>query len=198
MTSVKQLARHGCLALALAGLARVDRTDGAAVTNAPPKTVTAPKSATAETTVTNAPPKKVEIPKSSFHYEIGVSKDPFFPLSARLRPQVPVAPVEVSPTVPVTPQPTAVNPATPRPPQPGETPAVTAQFSVKAIILGKKRSAVIHTGTHSYDFFAGDTLTVRVPGGVARVHCVEVRDHSIVIEVEGEKETRELKLRPDL
>ncbi len=190
MTFAKQLSCCCCFALLLAGFAGANRADGAAATNAPPKTVPAPG--------TNAPPKKVEIPKSVFHYEIGVSKDPFFPLSTRLRPQAAVTtPVEVSPTVTVTTN-TVVNPPVIRPPQQGEALPATDQFSVKAVIIGKKRSAVIHTGTHSYDFFAGDTLTVRVPNGVARVHCIEVKDHSVIIQVEGEKEKRELKLRSDL
>lgn len=183
-----------------------DARAAAAATNAPakpaPAAITANdksgkagKTAAPEPAPTNAPPKKVEIPKSAFHDELGVGKDPFFPSSPRRGPRPLPTPPGTEPPVVTPPVPEVVVPA-PQPP-PRET-AASAQFSVKGIFLGKKRSAVIHTGSNTYDFFLGDHFAVRAGTNVLRVQCLDIGERTVTIKVDGEKEPRELRLRPDL
>ena len=53
-----------------------------------------------------------------------------------------------------------------------------------------RRQAIINNQT----FSAGDTATVNVPTGRVRVRCLEIRDKSVIVTVDGQKEKQELKL----
>lgn len=42
---------------------------------------------------------------------------------------------------------------------------------------------------------AGETLPVKLLDGTVNVHCIEIRNESVLVEVQGEKGTREINLR---
>jgi len=44
-------------------------------------------------------------------------------------------------------------------------------------------------------FAAGETLPVKLLDGKVNVRCVEVREQSVIVDVQGEKGPREIKLR---
>jgi hypothetical protein len=54
----------------------------------------------------------------------------------------------------------------------------------------KRRQAVIN----DHAFSAGETMTVKLPAGAVRVHCVEILERSVIVTVNGRREKRELKL----
>ena len=103
--------------------------------------------------------------KSLFQDDLKSGKDPFFPRSTRRGPK--------------TPELTAV-----------ATPLVNL---VLKGITGppKRRFALINNQTLS----AGETASVRVANGQIKVHCLEIRDDSVLISVEGNPEQKELRLR---
>ena len=73
-----------------------------------------------------------------------------------------------------------------RPPEPEPN-----ELTLRRITRSKQgRQAVINDRTLS----AGQTATVKVAAGHVRVQCVEIRDRSVVVNVKGERATRELKL----
>ena len=41
---------------------------------------------------------------------------------------------------------------------------------------------------------AGETASVKLDGGNIKVRCVEIRERSVVVQVEGEGESREIQL----
>ena len=47
---------------------------------------------------------------------------------------------------------------------------------------------------NSHTFAVGETASVKVAAGRVRVHCVEIRDKSVIVTVNGQKEKQELKL----
>ena len=44
-------------------------------------------------------------------------------------------------------------------------------------------------------FAAGDTAKVKVRDGDVKIRCVEIRDSSVIVAVDGQPEPREIKLR---
>lgn len=55
----------------------------------------------------------------------------------------------------------------------------------------QRRLATVNDQT----FLAGETLKVAVRGDSVRVHCVEIRERSVLVTVQGEAGPRELKLQ---
>jgi len=149
---------------------------------------------------TNTPPKVVSIPKSSFLDKRGDGRDPFFPSSERrqVRTDPPVPPPTI--VVPVPPVEAVTNTASTATTviPPPDAPKASDSFSVRGIVGGRKPSALINSGVASYDFFQGDELFVRVKEGIRRVKCIEIKPRAVIIHVEGEKEPREFKMRPDI
>ena len=119
---------------------------------------------------TNAAPAELELPKSLFVIpaDSGEGKDPFFPLSTRLRPAPPV----------VTPTTTNVGP-------------VTVQLDLKGISGAvDHRLAIINNRT----FAVGEEEELAVNSGRVRVVCKEIKDDSVIVLVNGQE--RLLRLRP--
>ncbi len=199
------LARLACVAVAIACAGAGGASAVAQATNPPPKAVEkkgppgkgAPVIATV--TPTNTPPKIVHIPKSFFVDKRGDGRDPFFPSSDRrqVRVESPVSPV--TPVSPIPVPPTDITNATTIPVIAApDAPKASDAFSVRGIIGGRKPSALLNSGVATYDFFQGDELIVKVRDGIKRVRCIEIKARTVTIFVEGEKEPRDLKLRPDL
>ena len=132
--------------------------------------VTASVSAGTETNATRlAPPLLV---KSVFIDDPRSGKDPFFPASTRRQG---VTPQPVSPTSP-TPEP--VN--------------YLSQLALKGI-SGPKNAplALINSSTMA----VGELAEIRLGRQVVKIRCREIRDRSVIVELDGGGETRELRLR---
>ncbi len=54
----------------------------------------------------------------------------------------------------------------------------------------QRRKAVIN----SHTFSAGETVTLKLPTGLVKVHCVEIRPRSVIVIVNGGRDKRELRL----
>lgn len=126
-----------------------------------------------------------EVPKSVFNYDEKVARDPFFPNSTRLKP-VPPPPVVQPRTTPETSQPRQA-------PVPVAAPVVESLYSQLSLrgIIGNKQFAQINSQT----FAQGEQLGVRLSKGLVRVKCVEIRERSVVVQIEGEPQPKELFLR---
>lgn len=72
----------------------------------------------------------------------------------------------------------------------GGSPSPTSLTLKKITGTKQRRQAVINNQTLS----RGESAVVRVANGQVRVRCVEIRDRSVVVVVEGEREQRELVL----
>lgn len=113
---------------------------------------------------------KIEIPKSEFVIPSvpGEGRDPFFPDSTR---------------VALTQKPAAD--------KPGTKVAAPVLFSLKAITAsGGRRVASIN----NRPFEAGEEGEIAFGTSRVRVRCIEVREDSVIIDVDGQ--TQELRLRP--
>ncbi len=108
----------------------------------------------------------VVIRKSVFQNDLKDGKDPFFPKSTRRGPKTPEATAQIA------------------------TPLVNL---VLKGITGppKRRFALINNQTLS----AGEIASVRIANGQIKVHCLEIRDDSVIILIEGNPEQKELRLR---
>lgn len=120
------------------------------------------------TTGTNAP--AIVIPKSNFIIPSSVTqgRDPFFPLSSRL-----------------------VLNATPNNAETVKTAPVT--LALKGVSgTESKRFALINDKT----FESGEEREISVGASKVRVHCIQIREDSVTVEVNGTRQ--ELRLRPGL
>ena len=120
---------------------------------------------------THANSDAIEVPRSVFTIPAKASdgRDPFFPLSRRMV-------VEAKPNN-------------------GDTPkSAPVSLTLKGIARtpDKKRFAMINDKT----FSAGEEREVMINNSRVRVHCVEIKEDSVVIEVNGER--KELRMRPGL
>ena len=189
------LQRWGVLVFTLIGTVALW---AAAVTNAPPdKGGKAVPAKPAEPAATNKVWVEVVIPKSSFEFKVGVSKDPFYPTSTRLNPAPPPV-VKTNVTVQVDANLTNAVPSTTSttpPPVPVVKAKPSACLSLKGLFLGRTKSATINTTVKTYDILLGEEMLVRTPEGALRVKCLQVKDHAVILKVEGEDETVELRLR---
>jgi len=109
-----------------------------------------------------------EIPASVFVLpaKADEGRDPFFPASIR-----PYG-----------------TPAAPKTTKADKTPQVEVQLNGISV-SGNRRVATIN----QHAFEAGDETEIVVPGGRIRIRCIEVKDDSAVVEVNGER--RELRLK---
>ena len=104
--------------------------------------------------------------KSVFEDDLKNGKDPFFPRSVRRADRPPTINTEVV------------------------APAV--QLALKGISgPANRRFALIN----NQPLAAGETAYVRIASGQVKVHCLEIRDDSVIISVEGDPEQKELRLR---
>ena len=119
---------------------------------------------------TNTPPWELPIPKSTFIEDPKIGRDPFFPRSTRRAPKAPV------PT-----------------PDSGEA---SKTASVKALSDRLRLQGI--TGRvaliNQVDFVAGQESEVKIPNGKLKIRCVAVRQNSVVIQVQGDTETKILQL----
>lgn len=129
---------------------------------------------------TNAAPKVLVIPVSVFIDNPAVGKDPFYPDSTRRSPQ---------PKTPANPAPGGTPVAQGAPAAPKRNPA--ALLVLRGMSGSKSRRLVI---INNQTFAQGETAVVQTPDGNVRVTCVEIRDKSVVVAVEGQAERKELRL----
>ena len=112
----------------------------------------------------------IEVPRSEFAFpsKAGDGRDPFFPLSTRIRAGIKPA-----------------NSTTPKP--------VSVSLTLNGIsVTESRRYALINGKT----FVVGDQLEVPVGDARVRVRCVEIRGDSAVVEVNGSRQ--ELRLKPGI
>jgi hypothetical protein len=114
----------------------------------------------------------IEVPRSLFTIptKVGDGRDPFFPVSRRMV-------VEAKPD------------------KGGDTPKPAAvSLLLKGISrgAGTKRYALINDKT----FTVGDEHEVVVNNSRARVHCIEIKEDSVLIEINGTRQ--ELRMRPGI
>ncbi len=62
-------------------------------------------------------------------------------------------------------------------------------FSLKGIIAGSKPSAMISTGSKTYTLFQGDSLLMETAGGNVTVHCDQLTQDRVTLNVGGETVT---------
>ena len=110
-------------------------------------------------------------PQSEFDSQPGSGKDPFFPNSTRLRPR---------PAVRVT------DPAL-------LTSGVPDFIVLKGLaVMNQRKLAIIN----NYTVEAGEEFPLKVSGRTLKVKCVEIKESSVIINVNGS--TKELQLRHGL
>lgn len=119
-------------------------------------------------------PAKLElgpVPRAEFVDDPATTKDPFFPNSTRRM-------VRRSES------------ATPAPP-----PSASTGLVLKGFLGSPTRPlALINNQTCA----AGEEVIVRTPGGQVKLRCLEIREKSVVIAIEGEPGRKELFLRSGL
>lgn len=121
------------------------------------------------------------VPVAVFVDDPGTGIDPFFPNSRRRPARVTRAPG----TTPVLAQ-----PETPRPPP------LAVTLSLRGIVgPGYRRLALISANARTYDVQAGEAMLLRNGPLDLRVTCVEIRESSVLIRVDGENSDRELQLK---
>lgn len=123
----------------------------------------------------------VELPKSKFEFDPNRGRDPFFPQRFSRVPTKPAttAPVTTTPTV----TPVAAKPL------------LSRHLTLRGIFRSESRQLALISGQRLTEEFAvNQEKSVSTPEGPLKVRCVEIRDKSVVLAVEGEPERKELKL----
>lgn len=132
-------------------------------------------------TQTNSAPKVIQIPKSVFTSDPTNGKDPFFPDSIRRNPPSPRPP---------TPTPTTDRS---KGPQVGLNKNPASDLVLQGLAGSKSQRLGLINGR---TFAAGESGTIVITNGVSlRLKCIEIRPRSVIVQVDGEASTRELKLR---
>ena len=128
------------------------------------------------------------VPAAVFNDDPNTGIDPFFPHSRRRPARVTRAPGEGA--IATTPAPIAARPEPPRP-------SPSALNLVLRGIVGPahRRLALISTTTRTFDVKSGEELAMRAGTADVRVTCVEIRERSVIVRVEGEPTDRELLLK---
>lgn len=128
-----------------------------------------------------AEPKKEPVaPKSVFTVDPKKGKDPFYPKSERWNPPPPKPKVETTTTV------------KPAEPPPKKDPY--KHFELKGFVgSGDKRVVTISSGTRNYIVVLGENKMAVTPDGNYRFKVVRYTESGVVIQIEGEKEEKELK-----
>jgi len=127
--------------------------------------------------------KEVEAPKSVFAIDPKAGKDPFFPKSERWNPPPPKPKVDVEVNAPdkPTPPPPKVNPY--------------ESFELKGFVgTGNGRVVTISSGVKNYIMMLGETKMAATPKGNYRFKIVKFTATGVVIQIDGEKEEKELTL----
>jgi len=127
-----------------------------------------------------AVPQPFVVPKSEFVDDYKSGRDPFFPNSRRRNP---------APPVPV---------ADPRPKDKGSVseavpvPSFVSSLYLKGISKGirGRRFALINNIT----FAPGEQYLIKTLGGTNLVRCLEIKDVSVTVQIEGSNETKNLYL----
>ncbi len=128
-----------------------------------------------------APAKEVEAPKSTFATDPKAGKDPFFPKSERWNPPPPKPKVEVVST-----------PDKPAPPPVKIDPYES--FELKGFVgSGDGRVVTVSSGVKNYIMMLGESKMAATPKGNYRFKIVRYTATGVVIQIDGEKEERELK-----
>ena len=132
-------------------------------------------------------PKEIVIPLSKFEYDNKKGNDPFFPNSHRWNPP---------PPPPVTPQVTPGTPVKPAEPPPKKDPYEF--FTIKGLTGTKdaKFAVISVTGAKgkNYTLSAGETKSAMTPEGAYTFKVISFTDYGVVIQIEGEKKSKELRL----
>lgn len=119
-----------------------------------------------------APPAEVQIPRSVFE-DLPSGRDPFFPNSKRRQPKAPVVSTNAAPVV-------------------VERVSKSQYLTLSGISgSGDHRLALIN----NRPFKGGEVGEIRGPNGMIKVECIEIREKSVLIQIEGESERKELRLR---
>ena len=109
----------------------------------------------------------------------------------------PAAPETPAPAESPTPAgvPSAANaPSTTAPAQPNYTPPAVIRYeelALKGITGGSRKTALIN----NQSFFEGETSSVKLGDKQLLIRCKEIKTDSVIVEVEGESEPRELRLK---
>jgi hypothetical protein len=112
-----------------------------------------------------------EIPKSVFVLDPKLGRDPFFPLSKRFEQLLPKTNDVYIPPQPLFPE----------------------ELQCRGITTGERRLAMVNGRSVE----AGERFPFRLPNGtVIQVQCVQIRDRSVILEVNGVR--KELHLRSHL
>ncbi len=131
-----------------------------------------------------AAPKEVVIPKSAFVVDPKKGKDPFFPKSERWNPPPPKPVVAVA---------TPGSSVQPPPPPPKKDPY--KHFELKGFVgSGDRRVVTISSGLRNYIVMMGESKLASTPEGPFRFKIVRYTENGVVIQVDGEKEEKELKI----
>lgn len=119
-----------------------------------------------------AKPVAMVVPKSVFSDDPQSGKDPFFPASTRRLASLP----RVAPS-------TNAAPA---------APSLFTFLTLKGISGTKDKPLALVNGT---TMTLGEKAEVRSGYQIIKVRCLEIRERSVLLELDGSKEIRELKLR---
>jgi hypothetical protein len=138
--------------------------------------LTLPGTALSGSEPTNAAPKAV-LHQSIFVDDVKTGRDPFFPNTARRAEKVPLA----------TTQPDGSLPNVAKVP--------FEQVKLKGILGNSwRRLALINNHT----FEVGEQAEVKTNDGRIKVRCLEIRDRSVIVNLAGENQRRELHLNEKL
>jgi hypothetical protein len=154
----------------------------AATTPAKPAAAAAAGAAKAPAAQTNRTTFEFVVVPSVFQ-EDPKGRDPFFPNSTRGKPVEPVRPVTQS-----QPDPAKSPGTTVRAPDPVPAKDPYAGLMLKAVT---GNFALIN----NQPFGVGETLTVRSAVSTNRVKLISIKDRTVVVQIEGRTDTRELQMR---
>jgi len=111
------------------------------------------------------------VPKSAFVDDPRTGKDPFFPNSTRRQESL----VRVAPT-------NSVAPIT----------SYLSCLSLKGLSGTKEQPLAL---INSYTVAEGESVEIKCGGQILKIRCREIREQSVLIELDGGSEMKELKLR---
>lgn len=121
------------------------------------------------------------VPAAVFVDDLGTGIDPFFPNSRR-------RPARVA-------RPSGTTPVVARP-EPVPTAPVALAISLRGIVgPSYRRLALLSANARTYDVKSGEELLMKTGTADVRVTCVEIRERSVVVRVDGETSDRELQLK---
>jgi hypothetical protein len=118
-------------------------------------------------------PTPTVAPKAIFADELLVGRDPFFPESSRRRPQFHENPGS------------SVNPSS----------GILNQIMLKGISRDKDRKLVL---INNATIAEGEKAQIRINNGqTVTIQCLEIRERSVLISIEGAKEAKEIRFAKD-